>query len=150
MKNIFDLNVTYEVIARIENLKPNSQNLWGKMNASQMLAHCNVVYEMVYTEKHPKPNFFMKLILKLFVKNPVTNEKPYKKNIPTAPSFIIIDEKNFESEKNKLLAYIKETQIKGENFFDGKESHSFGVLNKRQWNNLFYKHLDHHLSQFGV
>jgi hypothetical protein len=150
IKNIFDLNVTNEVISRIENLKPDTKNLWGKMNVSQMLAHCSVVYEMVYTDLHPKPNFFMKLILKLFVKNGATNEKPYKKNIPTAPFFIMKDDKNFENEKSRLIEYLKKTLELGEVFFDGKESHSFGVLNKTQWNNLFYKHLDHHLNQFGV
>ena len=34
--------------------------------------------------------------------------------------------------------------------FEGKESNSFGPLTKGEWNNMFYKHLDHHLSQFGV
>ncbi|MCJ8164098.1 hypothetical protein MKJ04_04535 [Pontibacter sp. E15-1] len=31
-----------------------------------------------------------------------------------------------------------------------QESHSFGRLSSQEWNNMFYKHLDHHLSQFGV
>ena len=35
-------------------------------------------------------------------------------------------------------------------YFNGKESHSFGILTVTEWNNSFYKHLDHHLNQFGV
>ena len=60
------------------------------------------------------------------------------------------DEKNFETEKKRLLDYIRRTQELGEGYFDGKESMSFGKLSKTEWNNLFYKHLDHHLKQFGA
>jgi hypothetical protein len=45
---------------------------------------------------------------------------------------------------------MKKTQGLGEAHFDGKDSHSFGNLSKSQWNTMFYKHLDHHLTQFGV
>ncbi len=115
-----------------------------------MLAHCNVTYEMVLDNKHPKPNFLMKLILKLFVKKNVTSETPYKHNSRTAPAFLITDSRDFEKEKNRLISYINKTQQLGEAHFHNRESHSFGALNKTEWNNMFYKHLDHHLTQFGV
>lgn len=150
MKNIFEQAVSNEVIDRINRLSPTTQRLWGKMSVAQMLAHCNVSYELVYDNKHPKPNAFMRFILKNLVKNKVVSETPYKHNGQTAPAFVIKDEKNFEVEKNRLITYIKKTQELGEQHFDGKESHSFGVLNKTEWNNMFYKHLDHHLQQFGV
>ena len=69
MKNIFESKITSEVINRINQLTPTTLNLWGKMNVSQMLAHCNVTYEMVYTNNHPKPNFIKKMLLKTFVKD---------------------------------------------------------------------------------
>ena len=68
MKNIFTQEVADEVIARIESLSANSQPVWGKMSVSQMLAHCSVTYEMVYTDKHPKPNKLAKFMLKAIVK----------------------------------------------------------------------------------
>ncbi|WP_316806355.1 DUF1569 domain-containing protein [Pedobacter agri] len=150
MKNIFLPAVTSEVIERINKLTPSSPQLWGKMNVSQMLAHCNVSYELVYDGKHPKPNIFMKLVMKAFVKNIVVSEKPYKRNSQTAPSFVITDEKQFAIEKQRLIDYLNKTLELGEKHFDGKESHSFGKLTKTEWNNMFYKHLDHHLSQFGA
>lgn len=150
MQNIFTQNVTEQVINRINNLKPTTPALWGKMGVAQMLAHCCITYQMVYDSVHPKPNFLMKLLLKTFVKNVVVSEKPYKHNSQTAPAFIIKEDKNFEEEKNKLVAFITKTQQLGEAHFDGKESLSFGVLTKTEWNNMFYKHLDHHLNQFGV
>ncbi|MGM9478624.1 DUF1569 domain-containing protein [Pedobacter sp. GSP4] len=150
MKNIFQPAVTSEIIERINHLTPTTPQLWGKMNVAQMLAHCNVTYEMVYDDIHPKPGPFMKFILKLLVKGLVVSEKPYPKNNHTAPQFIIKDEKQFEKEKARLIDYLNKTQALGEAHFDGKESHSFGRLTKTEWNNMFYKHLNHHLSQFGA
>ncbi|WP_026948061.1 DUF1569 domain-containing protein [Algoriphagus marincola] len=150
MKYIFDPSTTSELIARIESLKPDSQPLWGKMSVDQMLAHCSVAYEMAYTDKHPKPNALMRFLLKTFVKSGVVNEKPYPKNARTAPVFIIADHRDFEKEKNQLIDYLKKTQELGAQHFEGKESPSFGPMTAQEWNNLFYKHLHHHLTQFGV
>ena len=58
--------------------------------------------------------------------------------------------KNFKTKKHRLIDYIKKSKDLVEDHFEGKESHSFGSLNKEEWNNMFYKHLDHHLNQFGV
>lgn len=150
MKNIFNQAVVTETINRINTLTPESKAQWGKMGVSSMLAHCNVVYEMVYEDKHPKPNVLMRFILKSFVKDVVVNEKAFKKSSMTSPAFIIKDERQFEKEKTRLIDYLSKTQQHGESYFDKKESHSFGVLTKGEWNNMFYKHLDHHLNQFGV
>lgn len=150
MKSVFNLSVVNELIHRIDQLTPETKALWGTMSVSQMLAHCNVSYEMAYENIHPKPNAFMKLILKSFVKKYVVSEIPYKQSLKTAPAFIIKEDKDFTIEKERLVNYIKKTQELGEAFFEGKASHSFGKLNKTEWNNMFYKHLDHHLQQFGV
>lgn len=150
MKNSFNKQHTNEFISRINLLTPTTQPKWGKMSVVQMLAHCNVSYEMIFDNKLPKANAVKKFILKLLVKNLVVSEKPYKKGSPTAPQFLIKDTRNFEVEKNRLIAFIHQVQELGENYFDGKESHSFGKLNKQEWNNMLSKHLDHHLTQFGV
>ena len=151
MKNIFDQHVVTGLIDRIDKLSAASKPLWGKMTVAQMLAHCCVPYEMVYEpDKHQKPNAFMKFILKLLVKETVVGSKPYKHNTRTAPAFLINDDKDFDAEKKRLVAYLITTQQLGEDHFEGKESHSFGVLTKEEWNIMFYKHLDHHLRQFGV
>ena len=150
MNNIFLKEDCQTIINRINQLTSNSVAFWGKMSASQMLAHCNVSYEMVYEDIHKKPNSFMKLILKSLIKNKVVSDKPYPRNNPTAPQFIIKDERNFDNEKSRLINYIIKTQELGLNEFEGKESHSFGKLTAIEWNNMFAKHLDHHLSQFNV
>ncbi len=150
LPNIFSATVANEVIGRIKSISNSAQPQWGKMNAAQMLAHCNVTYEMVYTDIHKKPSCMGKFFLKFFVKNLVTNETPYKANSRTAPQFLITDAKEIEQERTRLIDYINQTQQLGELHFQGKQSHSFGPLNTSEWNNMFYKHLDHHLKQFGV
>ncbi len=150
LPNIFTRSVTDGIIDRINKLQPDTQPKWGKMSVSQMLAHCCVTYEMVYDNKHPKPGAFTRFLLKAFVKNLVVNEAPYKQNSRTAPAFLITDPRVFETEQKRLIDYLNKTEQMGIAHFDNKESNSFGPLTKLEWNNMFYKHLDHHLSQFGV
>uniref|UniRef100_UPI00404728B7 DUF1569 domain-containing protein n=1 Tax=Algoriphagus sp. TaxID=1872435 RepID=UPI00404728B7 len=150
MKNVFDPAVTAELIHRIEQLSPESPALWGKMSVDQMLAHCCVAYEMAFTNTHPKANPVMRFLLKTFVKAGVVNEVPYKRNLPTAPAFRIKSEKNFAEEKARLISFVEQTLAAGKSGFEGKESPSFGSMTAKEWNNLLYKHLDHHLTQFGA
>ncbi|WP_394767422.1 DUF1569 domain-containing protein [Ferruginibacter sp.] len=150
LPNIFYKEVSDKIIERINYLNAESKPQWGTMSVAQIPAHCNVSYEMIYENIHPKPNAFLKFILKILVKNKVVGELPYPHNSKTAPQFIIKETKNFEAEKQRLIDYSNKTQQLGENYFDNKEFHLFGKLNKIKWNNMLYKHLQHHLSQFGV
>jgi GTPase SAR1 family protein len=150
LPNIFTEEVTNSIIGRINNLDKNATPAFGKMGVSQMLAHCCVTYEMLYENIHAKPNAIMRFILKNVVKKIVVSEQAFKRNSKTAPQFIIKEDKNFEEEKARLVNYINKTKEMGEAYFDNKISDSFGALTKQEWNNLFYKHLDHHLAQFNV
>lgn len=151
MENIFDSEVAQKYINRINTLSKESQPKWGTMSVDQMLAHCNVTYELVYEpEKHKKVGGLAKFFLSTFVKSKVVSETPYKQNIPTGPQFKIAGKKDFDVEKKRLIGFIQKTQQLGRNAFYGKESASFGALKSDEWNNMFVKHLDHHLKQFGV
>jgi len=150
MKNIFDTTDVQEIKNRINALSSETTPEWGKMTVDQMLAHLNVAYDMAYTDQYKKPGAIGKLMLKLFVKKAVVGPKPYPKNGRTAPDFIIKERKNFEEEKAKLINYLDKTQSLGKAHFENRESHSFGPLTSSEWNVLFSKHLDHHLTQFGV
>lgn len=150
IKSVFNPADVAELKERINKLTPQTTALWGKMNVSQMLAHANVSYEMAYTDKHPRPGFLMRLILKTVVKNVVVGPKPYKRNTPTAKAFIIADDRDFEAEKARLFDYLDHTLKLRKDHFEGRESLSFGLLTADEWNVMFYKHLNHHLEQFGV
>ena len=151
MQNVFDAQDAQEYINRINNLTPETQRKWGKMSVDQVLAHLNVAYDLTFTpEKFPKPNFIAKFLLSKFVKPKITNEIPYKQSLPTSPAFIIADERNFEEEKAKLIGNIQRVQQLGREAFEGKENINFGKMTAQCWNNMFAKHLNHHLEQFGV
>lgn len=151
MENIYDAATVQQYINRINQLTEQTPGKWGKMSVDQMLAHCNVAYEMVYeTEKHKKPGFIARFLMKKFVKSKTVNTIPYKQSIPTGPMFIIRGRKDFEEEKKRLISFLQKTQTLGATAFDGKESFSFGPLTAEEWNNMFAKHLNHHLAQFGV
>lgn len=150
MINIFQETGIQEFKNRIEKLNSNSLPQWGKMSVDQMLAHVNVSYDMTLTNKYPKPNRFQKFIVKLLAKKAVVGSKPYSKNGRTAPDFIIKDKRDFQLEKNQLLSNLNKVYEIGPDEFNLRESHSFGKLTTDEWNNLFSKHLDHHLTQFGV
>lgn len=150
MNNILSSEGSEIFKKRINSLKATSRPKWGKMDVAQMLAHCCVAYEMAFEEKHTKPGGFKVFLLKAFLKNIVVGPKPYKKNSSTAPEFKISDSRNFEQEKGRILAYMDQTVALGEDHFEGLMSHSFGPLTKEEWNMMFAKHLDHHLTQFGV
>ena len=151
MQNVFDAKDAQEYINRINNLTPETQRKWGKMSVNQVLAHLNVAYDLTFMpEKFPKPSFIAKFLLSRFVKPKITNEIPYKQSLPTSPAFIIADERNFEEEKAKLIGNIQRVQQLGREAFEGKENINFGKMTAQCWNNMFAKHLNHHLDQFGV
>jgi len=151
MENLFEKQGVQNIINRLNNLNTSSERHWGTMDSAQMLAHCNVAYEMVYEpEKHPAAKGFKKFIMKLIIKPIVTGTKPYKNNSRTAPAFVISDKKEFDKEKTRLVDYLNKTQELGADYFDGKDSNSFGELTKTEWNNMFSRHIEHHFKQFGV
>lgn len=151
MQDIFNAKEAQAYIDRINSLSPETHRNWGTMSVDQMLAHCNITYEMVYeSQKHKAPGSIAKFILKKFVKPKVVGEKSYSQNSPTAPQFKIQGDQDFDLEKKRLIGFIQKTQQLGRDAFDGKESFSFGPLNAQEWNNMFAKHLNHHLQQFGV
>ena len=146
VKNLFDTSVKQELINRINTLTPQSQAVWGKMNVAQMLAHCQMPLG-VATGKHTlKRNFLLSLIGPLFKKQ-LFNDQPFKHNLPTDKSFIIVNPQTFEKEKQNLVDMVNsftETNLSG-------EPHPFfGKLTKEEWSRGTWKHLDHHLQQFGV
>ncbi len=144
--NLFEPAVKENIIERINKLTPQTQGLWGKMNVAQMLTHCQLPIGVAFGTHKLHGNFILKLIGPLF-KSVLYNDKPYKQSLPTDKSFVITQEKDFEKEKKNLLEKIE--QFTEANMTDAKHP-VFGKLTKEQWSKATWKHLDHHLRQFGV
>ena len=151
LPNIYSPETTAELTTRISSLTNETPALWGKMNAGQMLSHCCVAYQQVLGENTDKPGMIMKWMLKIFFKQSMVNEVPYRQNLPTGPTFIRLNQNfDIEAEKGKLIAYVQKIQELGPEQLSARPSLSLGKLSAMEWNNLLYKHIDHHLRQFGV
>lgn len=149
MKNLFDKEVYEEIISRLNLLKSQSQRQWGKMDVAQMLAHCKEAFKVPLSDK-PLKRTFIGFLLGGMIKHKLHNDSPWKQNLPTAPQFIIKDSRNFEKEKNELLLLINKFHTGNPAAIEKIVHPMFGKFTGEQWGKAMYKHLDHHLTQFGV
>ncbi|MDB5221723.1 MAG: hypothetical protein JWN83_390 [Chitinophagaceae bacterium] len=149
MKSLFNDTYKQEVIDRINKLTPDTKPLWGKMRVEQMLAHSQNPLAMALGDKKFKKGLMAFLFGKIG-KRQMIKDQPFKKNLPTAPDFIVKNEKKFNEEKEKLISLV-ERFGKADPDEIAKRPHSFfGKLTADEWNIMQWKHLDHHLRQFGV
>lgn len=149
MKNLFELPVYEEVLQRLAALRADSPAQWGKMNAGQMLAHCREAFKVPLSTQ-PMPRMFLGILMGWMMKSQLYNDSPWKKNLPTAPNFIIRDQRDFSNEKRELTEMIKRFYTAGPGGITHYPHPFFGKLTPEQWGKSMYKHLDHHLAQFGV
>lgn len=148
--DIFDSATHITLLSRIRALPSTTSPLWGSMNVAQMCAHVCVTYEYVYGNRADTPPLVMRWLVRLLFRDLLVGAKPYPKGSPTAPSMKIIDIRNFEAERNRLVAYTERVFADGPAAFDGRPQVTLGPLTCQEWSTLLYKHLDHHLRQFGV
>jgi Protein of unknown function (DUF1569) len=146
VKNLFDPAVKQDIITRINKLTPQSRGQWGKMNVGQMLAHCQVPIGVGLGTNKISRSFIGRIFGPL-AKKILYNDKPFKRHLPTDRTFVMKDEKDFEKEKQGLLTMVNSFSEK--NIVDTPHPF-FGRLTKEQWSKGTWKHLDHHLQQFGV
>ncbi|GIN18036.1 hypothetical protein J32TS2_33920 [Shouchella clausii] len=149
MKNIFNQADTTEILNRIDKLSPNSRPQWGKMDVAQMLAHCSSFHDIAMGETFP-PRGWLGILIGTFVKPIFYNDKPMAHNMSTIPTIMIVEEKEFETEKGKLKQKIRTFQNNGPEKCTSHPHPFFGKLTPEQWGKGLYKHLDHHLNQFEV
>jgi hypothetical protein len=147
VKNLFDPDVKQSIINRINKLNAQTQPKWGKMNVSQMLAHVQMPIMIAFGTHQPKGSFLLRLIGPLF-KSKLWDNTPWKQGLPTDPTFIMTGSvKDFEKEKQALLEMLNRFT---ESNIAGERHPIFGKLSKMNWSKATWKHLDHHLQQFGV
>jgi hypothetical protein len=149
MQSLFNEQAYAEILERLDSLSPESQPQWGKMDVAQMLAHCSEPLK-VPLEKLTlaKPNPVMRFLFSFFKKS-LYDDKPWKQGLPTSKEFKIVDQRDFENEKQALKSLIQE--FYAERNKTEWPPHPFcGHFTTEQWGKMQYKHLDHHFRQFGV
>ncbi len=150
MRSLFDAERVAEIQSRLQLLRPDDVPRWGVMVPAQALAHCSKGIEIAMGDLRP-PRTRIGRLLGVFAKPLVVgNDNPMKKNSPTAPGQAVTDERDFDFEMLRLLKTIARFVTAGPEGCT-THPHSFlGRLTPDEWSVLMYKHLDHHLRQFGV
>lgn len=148
MKSLFDKTTHEEIIGRLNRISSSSHAQWGKMNVSQMLAHCKAPFAIPLSEKK-MPRQLLGRILAWTMKSKMHDDSVWKKGLPTSPQFVIKDERNFDKEKTGLKDLIDKFHSVGAAGINKYPHPFFGKFTEDQWGKMMYKHLDHHFRQFG-
>ncbi len=150
MKNLYDAARVAEVKTRLSQLQAESPRLWGKMNAPQAVAHCSIAMEWALGDSHP-PRLFIGRIVGHFIKPLVMrDDEPMRRNSPTSPDLVIADLRDLIKERERLCGQIDRFAAGGPSACSSSPHPFFGRLTPQEWAILMYKHLDHHLRQFGA
>lgn len=149
MKSIFNPTDNQELVNRINQLTPESKAVWGKMTVDQMLSHCQAPIDVATGNLSLKANFIMQMLGKM-LKSKILKSPYFKKNSPTAPSFIRTGKYSFETTKEELIERIEKFATEGQALIKNQTHPFFGKMTYEEWDKLHYMHLDHHLRQFGV
>jgi hypothetical protein len=153
MKHLFDPTLVEDVQRRILRLRPESERRWGKMPVALVLAHCTSGFQMAMGTINPKrASFPANLIGRLIKPLIFGDDKPMRHNSPSSPELFMADptECDFERERAQLMQSIDRFVTAGAAGCTQHPHPFFGPLKPQQWAILMYKHVDHHLRQFGV
>ncbi|MBI5366136.1 MAG: DUF1569 domain-containing protein [Planctomycetes bacterium] len=147
MPTLFDAAARAALRARLDKLSPQSPPAWGKMAVAQMLDHCTRAMLVPVGAFTVKPSFLR--FVGRFLKGMALGGSPFGRNSPTAPEFVVLLPRDFDTEKINFAAAL-ERFAGGEAAITVFEHAFFGRLTAAEWGVLLHKHAAHHLEQFGA
>ncbi|GAB4093928.1 DinB family protein [Flaviaesturariibacter terrae] len=148
MNDLFEPGSARLILERLNSLEAGCIPRWGKMNAAQMVAHCQAPFSVYFGELQLRRNI-MGLLFGRMAKRKLLADKPWPRGLPTAPEFVVSDDRSFDTERRKLTSLIE--RFAGSSILLHPPRHPFfGKMTAQDWSRLAWKHLDHHLQQFGV
>jgi len=151
MKTMFEAATADEVRARVGELTPESEKLWGKMSAAQMMEHCARSLEWAVGDSvPPKLALPLRVIGKAIKPLALGSDRPMRPNSPTAPDLLVRDSPDFDAGRVRLFTLIDRFVAGGAAGCTELPHSFFGKMTPDEWGVLVYKHMDHHLRQFGV
>lgn len=150
MHSLFDPKANQEILERIDRLTPITLSEWGVMTVSQMMEHCQMPLRLVYGTLEIKVSWFVKLFFGRSAKKMFTGEKKFNKSLPTAKEFKITYEPDFETARTGLKELVTKFSREGKNGIVVTSHPLFGHMSYEEIDSAQWKHLDHHLRQFGV
>lgn len=149
IKTILSSQAVNELLVRTEKLDPDIKAKWGTMTVTEMLVHCNMAHGGILKSTKSDKAATLKQLISKFIFFKIKKEFPKlakgPKRFQTAGN---APDASFEEEKSKF-ALILSKYPKLDYALEG--SHPvFGPLTHQQWGIFVWKHVDHHLRQFGV
>ena len=149
-KSLFESGCVDELQQRLSRLGPDQPRQWGTMSPAQMLAHCSLGLEMAAGEILPRRALMGRILGPIIKPMALRDNEPMRRNSPTAKELVIKDDRNFEAERERLSELITRFAATGPAGCTAHPHAFFGSLTPDEWAVLMYKHLDHHLRQFGA
>jgi len=146
---LFDPGTNAEIVSRIQKLTPSSKPLWGKLKVEQMLAHLYLSLQVNFGEIELKRGF-LGIFFKGISRRILLGEKPFPKHLPTDKKLLATETSSFLAEKQKVEERIKMYIELGPKGLSQKPHNILGKITPEESAFISYKHLDHHLRQFGV
>jgi uncharacterized protein DUF1569 len=150
VRSLFDPAMVAEVEARIAQLGDGSTRQWGRMNLAQALAHCSGALELALGDRRPSRAFAGRIFGPVLKRLTIGSDAPLRRNTPTLPYLVVLDRRELDTERNRLLALIERFAAGGPARCTVHPHPFFGPLTPQEWAVFEYKHLDHHLRQFGA
>ncbi|MBL7775074.1 MAG: DUF1569 domain-containing protein [Saprospiraceae bacterium] len=151
MKNLLHPADREALIHRLQGLRPDSQRRWGQLDARQLLPHLTDPLLVALGDRtaQPMPSVLSKRPLSTFM----VWLAPWPKGAPTAAEFIPgkkgTPPLDFDRDRQALLLAIHRFAQQSENQ-SFHPSPVFGRLSNRAWGRLMWRHINHHLRQFGL
>lgn len=133
---------------RLGLLRADSRPRWGQMSVGQMLAHCAEAQEVFNGKPLEGTPWYVRLLAPV-VKRGVVGGRPYPRGVMTHPQYRVTEEREFEKEKARLERAL-DAFLARDDAGHGVVHPIFGRLTEEEAGWAAYKHLDHHLEQFGV
>lgn len=149
MESLYDPKGNKNIIDRIDSLTPIKLSLWGKMTVSQMLEHCQQPIKVCFGTLHIKPHW-KSYFLKNSYKKVLHSKQPFRRDLSTIKEYNITHEPHFETAKQQLKELVATFAKEGHGCIKQHRHPLMGNLTHHEWDLLQWKHLDHHLKQFGV
>jgi hypothetical protein len=147
--SLFDREECERILERLARLRPDSPRQWGKMDSAQTLAHCQQTLRVALGDLKLRRGLIGFLFGKM-AKRQLMRPEPFKRGLPTAPEFRVADPREFTRERDKLVEFIRRFRDGGPKALIQEPHPFFGPLTDDEWDTLQWKHLDHHLRQFGA
>jgi hypothetical protein len=142
-----------EILARLEQLRPDSPRQWGRMTPNQMICHLTDSFVSMMGGKavSDKSNFFTRSALMKWLSLKAPMQWPH--GVKTTPEN---DQEvggtppvEFETDRQKLRQAMEQFAAPQRDF--AFQAHPiFGTMTEEEWMIWGYKHCDHHLRQFGL